>query len=185
MNPAMAGPIMEGTTQAAENAANTRGCISGGYALATSTYSATCVNPVPSPCTNRPRDEQLHRRREPGQQQPPPRTSPTPAPMGRSGPRTSLHRPPSTVAITLAARVALKARLYRDMPSSSRATTGMAVATAMASKACNVTSATSPMLSARYWRREHARRVPTGLSTVVVIPANYGEGPGRHIGRRA
>ncbi|GAA2795794.1 hypothetical protein GCM10020219_078790 [Nonomuraea dietziae] len=70
--------------------------------------------------------------------------------MGGRGPLTSLHLPPSTVAITLAARVALKARLYRCMPSSSLATTGMAVATAIASNATSMTRATRPELSERY-----------------------------------
>ena len=41
-----------------------------------------------------------------------PATNPaTPVAMGVIGPDLSLQRPPSTVAITLAARVALKARL--------------------------------------------------------------------------
>ncbi len=79
-----------------------------------------------------------------------PATNPaTPVAMGIIGPDRSLQRPPSTVAITPAARVALKARLYRCMPPSSRATTGMAVATAIASKATSMTRATRPTLSAR------------------------------------
>lgn len=97
----------------------------------------------------------------------PPTKVATPVAMGGSGPFTSLHRPPRTVAITLAARVALKARLYRGIPPRSAATTGMAVATAMASKAVSMMSATRPILKDRYFRE----RTPAGTaaSTVIVM----------------
>lgn len=101
------------------------------------------------PCTNRPATNSSIVGASPASNSPATNAA-TPVAIGGSGPRTSLHRPPSTVAITLAASVALKARLYRCMPPRSRATTGMAVATAMASNACNITRATSPTLSARY-----------------------------------
>ena len=44
----------EGTTQAAEKAANTRPWIAGGYTRATTTYSATVCPPAPSPWISRP-----------------------------------------------------------------------------------------------------------------------------------
>ena len=57
--------MSDGTTHAAEKAANTRPWIAGGYTRATTTYSATVCPPTPRPWMSRPDDEDLHRRREP------------------------------------------------------------------------------------------------------------------------
>ena len=68
---------------------------------------------------------------------------------GAAGPRAS-HQPPATVMpTTLVARVTPKATAYSGTPSSARATAGMAVATARASKAIKATSETMPIVVRR------------------------------------
>ncbi|CAM5268060.1 hypothetical protein SVIOM74S_02258 [Streptomyces violarus] len=72
-----------------------------------------------------------------------------PVVSGASGPRGSDHWPESTMANRLVVKYAEKAKAYSGTPFSSRAATGMAVPTAVASKAISRTTETMPMLSAR------------------------------------
>ena len=55
------------------------------------------------------------------------------------------------------------ANAYSETPSSSRAATGIAVPTAVASKAINSTTETMPMLRARYGRRSTPPPSPAAL----------------------
>lgn len=68
---------------------------------------------------------------------------------GASGPRRSDHWPESTIPNRLVVKYPENANAYRDTPFSSRAATGIAVPTAVASKAISSTTETIPMLSAR------------------------------------
>jgi hypothetical protein len=66
------------------------------------------------------------------------------------------------------------------------ATTGIAVATAIASKAVNMISATSPTLSARKCGDSTLTGAAvTDPATLVVMVGSYGEPTGQHIGREA
>lgn len=67
-----------------------------------------------------------------------------------SGPRRSDHCPASTIPNRLVVKYPENAKAYSDTPSSSRAATGIAVPTAVASKAMSSTTETIPILSARY-----------------------------------
>ncbi len=72
-----------------------------------------------------------------------------PVASGASGPRLSAHWPESTMAKRLVVKYAENANAYSGMPCSSRAATGIAVPTAVASKAIRNTTETMPTLSAR------------------------------------
>ncbi|GAA0913391.1 hypothetical protein GCM10009560_05390 [Nonomuraea longicatena] len=87
--------------------------------------------------------------------------------------------------MTLAASVALKARWYRWLPPSSRATDGMAVTTAIASNAVSITRATRPTLRARYRRDTTLSGGPADSARVADMTGTYGNRPVRHIGRRS
>ncbi len=85
---------------------------------------------------------------------PPAITSPAPnaaIPLnsGASGPRRSLHSPQSAIANRLAVKNAENAKAYSPMPSRARAATGIAVFTALASKATSETTEMMPRVSAR------------------------------------
>ncbi len=75
-----------------------------------------------------------------------------PALTAPTGPRRSAHCPASTIPNREVVKNPENANAYSDTPSSSRAATGMAVPTAVASKAISSTTETIPMLSARYDR---------------------------------
>ncbi len=68
---------------------------------------------------------------------------------GASGPRRSDHWPESTIPKRLVVKYPENANAYSDTPSSSRAATGIAVPTAVASKAISTMTETMPTLSAR------------------------------------
>ncbi len=87
-----------------------------------------------------------------------------PAVSAPSGPRRSDHCPASTIPNRLVVKYPENAKAYNDTPSSSRAATGMAVPTAVASKAMSSTTETIPTLRARY----------ALLSTVSPTPATRG-----------
>ena len=72
-----------------------------------------------------------------------------PVVSGPSGPFRSDHCPASTIPKRLVVKYPENANAYSDTPSSSRAATGMAVPTAVASKAISSTTETIPTLSAR------------------------------------
>lgn len=72
-----------------------------------------------------------------------------PVVSGASGPRRSDHCPESTIPNRLVVKYPENANAYSDTPSSSRAATGIAVPTAVASKAISTMTETMPMLSAR------------------------------------
>ncbi|MCW0461402.1 hypothetical protein NB717_002470 [Xanthomonas sacchari] len=144
----MLGPISDGTTQPAENAANMRGRIACGYSRATSTYSTTEIAPAPRPCTSRPASRNPIDGAKPASSSPQTKQA-RPVHSGVAGPCRSLQRPATVMPITLAARVPPKASAYSRRPSSSRATVGIAAATASASKAISDTSATMPTVVAR------------------------------------
>lgn len=82
-----------------------------------------------------------------------------PVNSGPSGPRRSLHSPASAIANRLAVKNAEKPKAYSPMPSSARAATGIAVFTALASKATSETTEMMPRVSARYAR---PRMPPSG-----------------------
>ena len=69
--------------------------------------------------------------------------------MAGAGPLRSLQRPERVIPMTLVASTPPKARAYSFSPSSSRATVGIAVVTARASKAMREIRATMPMVAAR------------------------------------
>ncbi len=144
----MLGPSSDGTTQPAENAAKMRGRSASGYSRATSTYSATEIAPAPSPCTRRPASSIGMPQANPASNSPQTKQA-SPAHSGSAGPRASLQRPATVMPITLVARVPPNASAYRRRPSSSRATVGIAAATASASNAIRETSATMPSVVAR------------------------------------
>lgn len=75
--------------------------------------------------------------------------APIPAVTGPSGPLRSAHCPASTIPNRLVVKKPENANAYSDTPSNSRAATGIAVPTAVASKAMSSTTVTMPMLSAR------------------------------------
>ncbi|CAM5432761.1 hypothetical protein SFUMM280S_05518 [Streptomyces fumanus] len=74
---------------------------------------------------------------------------PIPQVSGPIGPRRSDHCPDSTIPNRLVVKYPENANAYSDTPSSSRAATGIAVPTAVASKAMSTTTETMPMLRAR------------------------------------
>ena len=106
--PARNGPTSEGTTHAAEKAANTRPCVSGGYTRATTTYSATVCPPAPSPCTSRPTTSMGIVAASPAMTSPRTKRA-TAAYSGPRGPDRSLQAPAATIPITLVASVPAKA----------------------------------------------------------------------------
>ncbi len=65
------------------------------------------------------------------------------------GPARSLQRPAAVIPITLVASVPPNANAYSGRPFNSRATVGMAAATANDSNALSDTSATMPSVAAR------------------------------------
>ncbi|PPS67021.1 hypothetical protein BV882_39780 [Streptomyces sp. 46] len=73
-----------------------------------------------------------------------------PAVNGPRGPRRSDHCPESTIPNRLVVKYPENANAYRDTPFRSRAATGIAVPTAVASKAMSSTTETIPTLNARY-----------------------------------
>ncbi len=72
-----------------------------------------------------------------------------PAVSGPSGPLRSDHWPDSTMPNRLVVKYPENANAYSATPFSSRAATGIAVPTAVASKAISSTTETMPMLRAR------------------------------------
>lgn len=72
-----------------------------------------------------------------------------PVVSGARGPSRSAHCPANTIPNRLVVKYAENANAYNDTPSSSRAATGIAVPTAVASKAISSSTNTIPMLSAR------------------------------------
>ncbi len=72
-----------------------------------------------------------------------------PADNGPSGPRRSDHCPASTIPNRLVVKYPENAKAYSATPSNSRAATGIAVPTAVASKAMSSTTETIPTLNAR------------------------------------
>lgn len=68
---------------------------------------------------------------------------------GPRGPRRSDHCPDSTIPNRLVVKYPENANAYSGTPSNSRAATGIAVPTAVASKAMSSTTETIPKLSAR------------------------------------
>ncbi len=146
--PEASGPTTEGTTQLAAKAAMIEGRSRSGYARPTTTYSATITSPPPSPCTARPRTKSHIAPAVPDSTSPAAK-APIPAVSAPSGPRRSAHCPASTMPNRLVVKYAENAKPYTEIPSSSRAATGMAVPTAMASKAISSTTETIPILSPR------------------------------------
>ncbi len=147
--PAASGPTIDGTTHPAANAAMMAGRNGSGYARPTTTYSATITSPPPSPCTARPRMNVHIAPAVPDSSSPAAKPA-MPVVSGPSGPRRSAHCPASTMPNRLVVKYPENANAYSDTPCSSRAATGIAVPTAVASKAISRTTETMPMLSARY-----------------------------------
>src|SRR4051812_30368748 len=69
---------------------------------------------------------------------------------GKTGPRRSLQPPAATIPTTPLARGAAKESAYSATPSSSAATVGITVVTAVASKATNAHRANMPTVVAAY-----------------------------------
>lgn len=140
--------MTEGTTQEAANAAMTVGRSRSGKARLTVTYSATITSPPPTPCTARP-STKIHIVTAVPDSTSPAANPTMPVASGGSGPRRSHHWPEPTMPTMAVVKNAEKAYAYREMPFSSSAATGMAVPTAVASKAIISTTETMPSVSAR------------------------------------
>src|SRR5262245_13921121 len=97
----------------------------------------------------------------------------TPATNGRTSPRLSHSRPPSTVPSSVVSCMALNAQPYRESPPRSRRVTGRAVATAIASNAKLTTVRSRPAVRSRW----PAPQIPAA-------PGDAAEAPGRDEGAR-
>ena len=147
-SPLKAGPISEGTTQPAENAAKIFGRSACGYCRPTSTYSDTDSAPAPRPCTRRPAISIGMPIANPASSRPTTKQA-SPPHSAPAGPRRSHQRPATVMPTTLVASVLPKAKAYSGRPFSAVATVGIAAAMARASKALSETSATMPSVVAR------------------------------------
>ncbi len=166
--PATGGPTSDGRIQPLEMAENTRGRSPAGKARATTTYRETMFSPAPKPCTARARTSSHIAGGEAGDaagrgRTPPPRPR-TDAP-GRDG-RTSRRRRPCRAGWSSGTpRRRGRSRAARR---SSRAATGIAVATAIASKATATTMPTTPTTSARYCGENSRSSASSGVTVVSV-----------------
>src|SRR5215210_2219024 len=97
----------------------------------------------------------------------------TPASRAMREPRRSSRSPPSTMPSTDATRYALNGQPYQASPSSSVTAVGIAVATAIDSKATNVTSMSSPAVG-----RRCARSKTDARSLLSTLLANSFSAPG-------
>ena len=140
------GPTSAGITHAVEKAPNNRGR-SGSY-LARDHVEQDDHHPGAEPLDRPPRDEDRHVPGQPGQQR---RRRQTATPHGRAtqGPRRSPASPPTTMPTTEATRNALNGQPYQASPSSSATAVGIAVPTAIASKAMKVISISRPTVVRR------------------------------------
>src|SRR3954463_8713870 len=106
------------------------------------------MTPAPKPCTARPATKVAMCPATPAVSSP---TAKAPTPPGRptGEPRRSPRSPPTTRPSTEATRKALNGHAYQASPWSSATAVGIAVPTAIASKAMNVTSMTRPAVVRR------------------------------------
>src|SRR3954451_4734215 len=127
------------------------------------TYSRTTITPAPSPCTARPATNTTMSGAIPAVNSPA-ANAPTPHGRATSTPRRSPTLPPSTMPTTEATRNALNGQAYQASPWSSATAVGIAVPTAIASKAMKVTSISSPAVVRR------CARSKTDVLTVTFPP---------------
>ncbi|CAM5733931.1 hypothetical protein SALBM311S_11265 [Streptomyces alboniger] len=173
--PAASGPTIDGTTQLAAKAAMMAGRNRSGYARPTTTYNATITSPPPSPCTARPRMNSHIAVAVPANSSPAAKAA-MPVVSAPSGPLRSDHCPASTIPNRLVVKYPENANAYNDTPSSSRAATGIAVPTAVASNAISSTTETIPMLNARSGRLNtvSSRGGPGGEAAMSATPVSRG-----------
>src|SRR5829696_6987918 len=107
------------------------------------------TTPAPRPCTARPRTSTAMCWEMPAISRPAANTE-TPASTPGRGERRSPTSPPTTMPTTEAMRKALKGHAYQATPSSSATALGIAVPTAIASKAMSVTSVSRPIVVRRW-----------------------------------
>src|SRR3954451_834092 len=127
------------------------------------TYSRTTITPAPSPCTARPATKTTMSPATPAVSSPPAKAA-TPHGRATRTPRRSPTLPPTTMPTTEATRNALNGHAYQASPSRSATAVGIAVPTAIASKAMKVTSISSPAVVRR------CARSKTDVLTVTFPP---------------
>src|SRR3954470_22309778 len=167
-SPATSGPTRAGTTHAAEMAPNNLGRSAGSYACPATTYSDTAMIPPPTPCTARAATNGAMCQARPAASRPAAKI-PTPASSATRGPRRSPTSPPTTIPTTEATRKALNGQPYQASPWSSATAVGIAVATAIDSKATKVTSISRPAVVNRCAR---SKRLPE------LVPSTSSATPG-------
>src|SRR3954447_209116 len=112
--------------------------------------------PPPTPCTARAATNGAMCQARPAASRPAAKI-PTPASSATRGPRRSPTSPPTTIPTTEATRKALNGQPYQASPWSSATAVGIAVATAIDSKATKVTSISRPAVVNRCAR---SKRLP-------------------------
>src|SRR4051794_20416077 len=112
--------------------------------------------PPPTPCTARAATNGAMCQARPAASRPAAKI-PTPASSATRGPRRSPTSPPTTIPTTEATRKALNGQPYQASPLSSATAVGIAVATAIDSKATKVTSISRPAVVNRCAR---SKRLP-------------------------
>src|SRR4051794_2623013 len=112
--------------------------------------------PPPTPCTARAATNGAMCQARPAASRPAAKI-PTPASSATRGPRRSPTSPPTTIPTTEATRKALNGQPYQASPWSSATAVGIAVATAIDSKATKVTSINRPAVVNRCAR---SKRLP-------------------------
>src|SRR3954469_2996559 len=121
--------------------------------------------PPPSPCTARPATKTAMSPASPAVSRPAAKAA-TPQGSATRGPRRSPRSPPTTMPTTCATRNALNGQAYQASPWSSATAVGIAVPTAMASKAMKVTSRTRPAVVSRCARSSSRALDSTTRSTL-------------------
>src|SRR3954452_6397221 len=129
------------------------------------TYSTTERTPPPRPCTSRPATKTAMCPASPAVSRPAANAA---TPQGRAtrAPRRSPRSPPTTMPTTCATRNALNGQAYQASPWSSANAVGIAVPTAIASKAMKVTSRTRPAVVSRCARSSSRALASTTWSTL-------------------
>src|SRR3954470_658009 len=124
--------------------------------------------PPPTPCTARAATNGAMCQARPAASRPAAKI-PTPASSATRGPRRSPTSPPTTIPTTEATRKALNGQPYQASPWSSATAVGIAVATAIDSKATKVTSISRPAVVNRCAR---SKRLPE------LVPSTSSATPG-------
>src|SRR5919112_1558631 len=136
------------------------------------TYSRTTMTPAPSPCRARPAMKTAMLPARPATSSPAAKAA-TPQGSATRGPRRSPASPPTTMPTTEATRKALNGQPYQANPSSSVTAVGIAVATAIDSKATKVTSINMPAVVSRGARSKTAGGLLVSTSSPTSVTRRY------------